>query len=58
MAKYEHLKIYKSAFDLALYFEKIVLCFSRYRLMERKIALEFNPTPNKFKSKGVSGINA
>ena len=30
MARYEHLKIYKSAFDMVLYFENIVRGFSRY----------------------------
>jgi len=30
MARYEHLPIYKEAFDLALYFEKAVRGFSRY----------------------------
>jgi hypothetical protein len=30
MARYEHLPIYKAAFDLNLYFEKIVRHFSRY----------------------------
>lgn len=30
MAKYEHLPIYKKAFDLTLYFEKVVTNFSRY----------------------------
>lgn len=30
MARYEHLPIYKAAFDLVLYFEKIVVNFSRY----------------------------
>ncbi|MBI4691550.1 MAG: four helix bundle protein [Nitrospirae bacterium] len=30
MAQYEHLPIYKAAFDLLLYFEKIVRNFSRY----------------------------
>ena len=30
MARYEHLPIYKKAFDLFLYFEKIVRKFSRY----------------------------
>ncbi|MGH7492773.1 MAG: four helix bundle protein [bacterium] len=30
MAQYEHLPIYKKAYDLALYFEKIVHSFSRY----------------------------
>ena len=30
MAKYEHLPIYKAAFDLLLYFEKVVGNFSRY----------------------------
>lgn len=30
MAQYEHLPIYKKAFDLNLYFEKIVRNFSRY----------------------------
>ncbi|MDM8515081.1 four helix bundle protein [Desulfobacterales bacterium HSG16] len=30
MARYEHLPIYKKAFDLNLYFEKIVRGFSRY----------------------------
>jgi|TARA_B100001964_G_scaffold242415_1_gene317170 hypothetical protein len=30
MAKYEHLPIYKEAFDLTLYFEKVVRNFSRY----------------------------
>jgi hypothetical protein len=30
MAQYEHLPIYKKAYDLALYFEKIVHNFSRY----------------------------
>ena len=30
MAQYEHLPIYKKAFDLALYFEKIVCHFNRY----------------------------
>lgn len=30
MAQYEHLPIYKKAYDLTLYFEKIVRGFSRY----------------------------
>jgi len=30
MAKYEHLPIYKKAFDLNVYFEKIIRNFSRY----------------------------
>lgn len=30
MAQYEHLPIYKKAYDLLLYFEKIVHSFSRY----------------------------
>ena len=30
MAQYEHLPIYKAAFDLLVYFEKIVSKFSRY----------------------------
>ena len=30
MARYEHLPIYKKAFDLALYFENVVAGFSRY----------------------------
>lgn len=30
MAQYEHLPIYKKAYDLTLYFEKIVRNFSRY----------------------------
>ncbi len=30
MARYEHLPIYKKAFDLNLYFEQIVRHFSRY----------------------------
>ncbi|MBV6506264.1 MAG: hypothetical protein ILNGONEN_01837 [Syntrophorhabdaceae bacterium] len=30
MAQYEHLPIYKKAFDLTIYFEKIVRNFSRY----------------------------
>ena len=30
MARYEHLPIYKEAFDLALYFEKTVCNMSRY----------------------------
>ncbi len=30
MARYEHLPIYKKAFDLTLYFEKTVRHFSRY----------------------------
>ena len=30
MARYEHLPIYKEAFDLALYFEKTVRGMSRY----------------------------
>ena len=30
MAQYEHLLIYKAAFDLLVYFEKIVSNFSRY----------------------------
>lgn len=30
MAYYEHLPIYKAAFDLVIYFEKIVAGFSRY----------------------------
>ena len=30
MARYDSLPIYKKAFDLALYFEKIVKNFSRY----------------------------
>jgi len=31
MAQYEHLPIYKKAFELNLYFEKIVKGFSRYQ---------------------------
>ena len=30
MAQYEHLPIYKKAFDLAIYFDKIARNFSRY----------------------------
>jgi len=30
MARYEHLPIYKKAFDLTVYFEKVVAGFSRY----------------------------
>ncbi|MEW6263624.1 MAG: four helix bundle protein [Thermodesulfobacteriota bacterium] len=30
MAQYDHLPIYKAAFDLLVYFEKIVANFSRY----------------------------
>ncbi len=30
MAQYEHLPIYKKAYDLTVYFEKIVRNFSRY----------------------------
>ena len=30
MAQYEHLPIYKKAYDLTIYFEKIVQNFSRY----------------------------
>ena len=30
MAQKEHLQIYKSAYDVCLYFEKILLNFSRY----------------------------
>ncbi len=30
MAKYEHLPIFRAAFDLALHFEKIIRNFSRY----------------------------
>ncbi len=30
MARYEHLPIYRAAFDLAVHFEKIVRNFSRY----------------------------
>lgn len=30
MARYEHLPIYREAFDLALYFEKTVRSMSRY----------------------------
>jgi len=30
MARYEHLPIYKKAFDLAVYFENVVAGFSRY----------------------------
>jgi hypothetical protein len=30
MAQYEHLPIYKKAFDLTVYFEKMVRNFSRY----------------------------
>ena len=30
MAQYEHLPIFKKAYDLTLYFEKIVRNFSRY----------------------------
>jgi hypothetical protein len=30
MAQYEHLPIYKKAFDLTVYFEKVVRNFSRY----------------------------
>jgi len=30
MARYEHLPIYKKAFDLAVHFEKVAARFSRY----------------------------
>ena len=39
MAQYEHLPIYKSAFDLLLYFKKIVANFSRYNKYIHGIAL-------------------
>ena len=39
MAQYEHLPIYKAAFDLLLYFEKIVKNFSRYNKYTHGTAL-------------------
>ncbi len=39
MAQYEHLPIYKAAFDLLIYFEKIVAGFSRYNKYTHGTAL-------------------
>jgi hypothetical protein len=39
VAQYEHLPIYKAAFDLLLYFEKIVKNFSRYNKYTHGTAL-------------------
>lgn len=39
LAQYEHLPIYKSAFDLLVYFEKIVTRFSRYNKYTHGTAL-------------------
>lgn len=39
MAQYEHLPIYKKAYDLLLYFEKIVRGFSRYHKYTHGTAL-------------------
>lgn len=39
MAQYEHLPIYKAAFDLLLYLEKIVANFSRYNKYTHDSAL-------------------
>lgn len=30
MARYEHLPLYKAALDMAVYFEQVVMNFSRY----------------------------
>jgi hypothetical protein len=34
MARYDHLPIYRTAFDLAVHIEKIVRHFSRYHIHE------------------------
>lgn len=39
MAQYEHLPIYKAAFDLQIYFEGIVRHFSRYHKYTHGTAL-------------------
>ena len=39
MAQYEHLPIYKAAFDLQIYFEGIVKNFSRYHKYTHGAAL-------------------
>jgi hypothetical protein len=39
MAQYEHLPIYKAAFDLQIYFEGIVRNFSRYHKYTHGAAL-------------------
>ena len=39
MAQYEHLPIYKAAFDLLVYLEKIVSNFSRYHKYTHGLAL-------------------
>ena len=39
MARYEHLPIYRAAFDLAVHVEKLVRGFSRYH--------EYSPEPNQ-----------
>jgi len=39
LAQYEHLPIYKAAFDLLVYFETIVLNFSRYNKYTHLAAL-------------------
>jgi len=39
LAQYEHLPIYKAAFDLLVYFEKIVRNFSRYNKYTHGTAL-------------------
>ena len=50
MARYEHLPIYKKAFDLNLYFEQTVQQFSRYHKYtlgtERKVAVRYVPLGN------------
>jgi hypothetical protein len=43
LAQYEHLPIYKAAFDLLIYFEKIVTHFSRYHKYTHGTALR-SPT--------------
>ncbi len=59
MARYDYLPIYKKAFDLCIYFEKLVKSFSRYdkyvlgtdlRNKSRKIAcqiMRLNSLPEK-----------
>jgi hypothetical protein len=45
MAHYEHLPIYKKAYDLTLYFENIVRNFSRYHkyTLGTELRKWFNP---------------
>jgi len=55
MAQTEHLPIYKSAYDLCLYFEQVVRNFSRYHKYSLALFLVILNKPQSQRSRLVAG---